>query len=79
VLEFAADANADIVRGLIAIMQRLFGGQRAADVLAFDVETFFRRIGLDQFITTQRRNGLGSLVAKLRQLAGDIAAKNRQQ
>jgi len=75
VLEFAADANADIVRGLIAIMQRLFSGQRADDVRAFDVEAFFRRIGLDQFITTQRRNGLGSLVAKLRQLATDIATK----
>lgn len=78
VLEFAADANADIVRGLIAIMQRLFSGQRAADVLGFDVEAFFRRIGLDQFITTQRRNGLGSLVGKLRQLAADIVASNRQ-
>ncbi len=78
VIEFAADANADIVRGLIAIMQRLFSGQPADAVLAFDIEAFFRRIGLDQFITTQRRNGLGSLTAKIRQLAADIAAENRK-
>lgn len=76
VLEFAADANADIVRGLIAILQRLFSGQRAADVLAFDVEGFFRRIGLDSFITTQRRNGLGSMVGRLRQIAADIVSRN---
>lgn len=73
-LEFAADANADIVRGLIALLQRLYGGQRAADVAAFDVEAFFRRIGLDQFITTQRRTGLAGMVVRLRQLAQEIAA-----
>jgi sulfur transfer protein SufE len=40
VLEFGADANSDIVRGLIAIMQRLYSGQRATDVLTFDTEAF---------------------------------------
>lgn len=72
-LEFLADANADIVRGLIAMMQKLFCGQRAADVLAFDIEGYFRRIGLDQFITSQRRNGLAGMTAKIRAFAGEIA------
>jgi cysteine desulfurase / selenocysteine lyase len=71
-LEFVADANADIVRGLIAILQRLYSGQRAADVLAFDVEGFFRRIGLDQFITSQRRNGLAGMVQRIRGMAEQI-------
>jgi cysteine desulfurase/selenocysteine lyase len=72
VLEFVADANADIVRGLIAILQRLYSGQRAADVLAFDVEGFFRRIGLDQFITSQRRNGLAGMIQRIRGMAQQI-------
>ena len=76
VLEFVADANADIVRGLIAILQRLYSGQRAADVLAFDVEGFFRRIGLDQFITSQRRNGLAGMVQRIRGMAEQI--RNQQ-
>jgi cysteine desulfurase/selenocysteine lyase len=66
VLEFVADANADIVRGLIAILQRLYSGQRVDEVLAFDIESFFRRIGLDQFITSQRRNGLAGMINRIR-------------
>jgi cysteine desulfurase/selenocysteine lyase len=66
VLEFVADANADIVRGLIAILQRLYSGQRVSEVLAFDIESFFRRIGLDQFITSQRRNGLAGMIERIR-------------
>ena len=72
VFEFVADADAEIVRGLIAILQQLYSGQRVRDILAFDIEAFFGRIGLDQFITSQRRNGLAGMVEKIRQLAGDI-------
>ena len=73
-IEFAADANADIVRGLIALLQRLYSGQRARDVLDFDIEGFFRRIGLDQFITTQRRTGLAGMIVRLRQAAEQVVA-----
>jgi cysteine desulfurase/selenocysteine lyase len=71
-VEFVADANADIVRGLIAILQRLYSGQRAQDILAFDVEAFFHRIGLDQFISSQRRNGLAGMVGKIREYAKQV-------
>jgi cysteine desulfurase / selenocysteine lyase len=76
-IQFAADANAEIVRGLIAILQKLFSGQRAADVLAFDVEAFFRRIELDQFITTQRRNGLAGMVQRIKAAAADLAGQKQ--
>ena len=69
VLEFIADANADIVRGLIAVLERIYSGQRADEVVAFDVERFFRRIGLDQFITSQRRNGLAGMVQRIKAMA----------
>jgi cysteine desulfurase/selenocysteine lyase len=75
ILEFVADADAEIVRGLIAILQRLYSGQRAHEILAFNIDTFFEKIGLDQFITSQRRNGLAGMVAKIRSLATDLAAK----
>ena len=73
-LEFVADADAHIVRGLIAIMQKLFSGQKSADILKFDVEAFFRRIGLDSFITTQRRNGLAGMVKRIRQFAQELSS-----
>ncbi len=78
VLEFAADANADIVRGLIAILQRLYSGQRASDVLAFDIDRFFHQIGLEQFISSQRRNGLAGMVARIRAAAEAVAAQPRE-
>ncbi len=74
VLEFVADSDAHIVRGLIGLLERLFSGQRAGDILAFDVEAFFVRIGLEQFITVQRRNGLAGMVKRIRALAGAIGS-----
>lgn len=72
--EFVADADAEIVRGLIALLQKLYSGQRAGDILKYDVEELFRQIELDQFITSQRRNGLAGMVGKIRQYATEIAS-----
>jgi cysteine desulfurase / selenocysteine lyase len=72
VLEFIADADAPIVRGLISVLQGLFSGQRTGEILAYDVEGFFRRIGLDSFISSQRRNGLAGMIYRLRQSAQAI-------
>jgi cysteine desulfurase/selenocysteine lyase len=71
-VEFVADANSAIVRGLIAVLQTLFAGQRAADVLSFDIAAFFDRIGLANFITGQRRNGLEGMVRRLREFAATM-------
>jgi cysteine desulfurase/selenocysteine lyase len=70
--EFAADSNAEIVRGLIAVLQQVFSGQSAQEVIDFDIESFFRKIGLDQFISTQRRSGLDGMIRRIRTLAQAI-------
>jgi cysteine desulfurase/selenocysteine lyase len=72
VVEFVADADAPIVRGLIALLESLYGGQSAAAILEYDVESFFRRIGLDAFISSQRRNGLSGMIQRIRQAAQSI-------
>jgi cysteine desulfurase/selenocysteine lyase len=71
--EFVADADADIVRGEIAILQKIYCGQRARDVVEFDIERFFNRIGLEHFLTAQRRTGLASMVRRIRADAAAIA------
>ncbi len=71
-IEFVADANAAIVRGEIAMLQKIFSGQKASDILAFDVEGFFRRIGLDQFLSSQRRSGMGAMVKRIRSMAQEL-------
>jgi cysteine desulfurase/selenocysteine lyase len=72
VVEFLADSDADLVRGLIAVLQRVFSGQPAAAVAAFDVEKFFHQLGLDQHLTLGRRNGLAAMVQRVRRFAADL-------
>ncbi len=74
IIEFLADSDADLVRGLIALLQRVFSGQKADDILAFDVEGFFARLGLDQHLTLGRRNGLAAMVQRLLCLAHVLTA-----
>ena len=69
VIEFLADSDANIVRGLIALLQQLYSGQQAAAILGFDADAFFARLGLDQHLSLSRRNGLASMVQRLRQMA----------
>jgi cysteine desulfurase/selenocysteine lyase len=71
-VELVADSDAHIVRGEIALLQKLFSGQRAAEVLKFDVDAFFNRIGLEHFLSAQRRNGLASMVQRIRAAAAAI-------
>jgi len=69
VIEFLADSDANIVRGLIALLQQIYSGQRARDLLDFDAEAFFASVGLDQHLSMSRRNGLAAMVQRLRQIA----------
>jgi cysteine desulfurase/selenocysteine lyase len=71
-LQFLADSDAHIVRGLIALLEKLFSGQKAREILAFDIESFFGRIGLEQFITVQRRNGLAGMVKRIKSIANEM-------
>ena len=73
VVEFLADSDADIVRGELALLQRLFSGQRADAVLAFDLPAFMQRIGLDKNLTQGRRNGLAEMVKRVQHFADDLA------
>ena len=71
VLTFAGDSDAHIVRGLIAILFRMFSGQSARTILDTDAVAFFQRIGLDDHLTPQRSNGLRSMVDRIRRDAED--------
>jgi cysteine desulfurase/selenocysteine lyase len=73
VVEFLASSDAEIVRGELALLQKVYSGQRAQDVLAFDVQGFFHRLGLDANLSMGRRNGLAEMVKRLRNFAGEVA------
>jgi cysteine desulfuration protein SufE len=65
-LRFRGDSDAHIVRGLIAIVLRLFSGRRPAEILAFDAPAAFETLGLKGALSQQRSNGLASMVARIR-------------
>ena len=73
-LRFRGDSDAHIVRGLIAILLRLFSGRRPREILAFDAKAAFDRLGLSGALSAQRSNGLASMVARIRRDAETAAA-----
>jgi cysteine desulfurase/selenocysteine lyase len=72
ILEFLASSDAEIVRGELSLLQKVYSGQRAGDVLAFDVHAFFGRLGLDQHLSMGRRNGLAEMVKRVRAYAAEL-------
>lgn len=65
-LTFRGDSDAHIVRGLIAILLRLYSGGTPAEILAFDAKAAFDTLGLSGALSSQRSNGLASMVARIR-------------
>ena len=68
-LDFLADSDAEIVKGLIAILQHVFSGQRAGDILAFDIEKLLRRLNFQNLISVQRRSGVEAMITRIKSLA----------
>ncbi|MDB5451960.1 MAG: SufE protein involved in Fe-S center assembly [Caulobacteraceae bacterium] len=65
-LEFRGDSDAHIVKGLIAILLRLYSGRRPEEILAFDANAAFAKLGLAGALSAQRSNGLAAMVARIR-------------
>ena len=70
VFHFSADSDAHIVRGLVAILDKAYQGQRVEDLAGIDIEGVFTRIGLDQNLSPNRRSGFFSMVEQVRAIGG---------
>lgn len=65
-LNFRGDSDAHIVRGLIAVLLRLYSGRLPKDILAFDAKAGFARLGFSSALSSQRSNGLAAMVERIR-------------
>ena len=74
-LELRGDSDAHIVKGLIALLFKLYAGRTPREILALDVQSVFERLGLESHITLNRRNGFYAMVERIRALAEDAAAQ----
>lgn len=61
-LSLLADSDAQIVKGLIAVLVAIFAGKTREEIAGIDVEKTFGSLGLDQHLSPNRRNGFFSMV-----------------
>ena len=62
---FAADSDALIVKGLLAITLRVFSGRTKEQILNINFRKLFDKLGLAGHLTASRSNGLFSVVKKI--------------
>ena len=68
-LIFRADSDAQIPRGLIAVLLRLYSGRTPEEIRATDPQVAVQRLKLESMLTSQRANGLASMVERIRREA----------
>jgi len=69
VLRFRGESDAFIVKGLIAVLVRLLDGLPITEIQEFSIRDTLHRLGLDEALSSQRTNGLISMVERLKQAA----------
>ena len=72
-LRFIADSDAHIVRGLIAMLLVAYDGKTSNEIMGFDADRLFSRLGLDGHLSPNRRNGLSAMVARINSEASRAA------
>ncbi len=75
-IQFTADSNTAITKGLVSLLIRIFSGQRPEAILAADLN-FMKRIGMERFIGTQRSNGFAAMIKQMKLYA--LAFKTQPQ
>ncbi len=66
ILRFRGDSDAFIVKGLIAILIRLLNDLSYADIQDFSIRDTLNQLGLNEALSSQRTNGLMSMVERLK-------------
>ncbi|MCG3181951.1 MAG: Cysteine desulfuration protein SufE [Phycisphaerae bacterium] len=69
VIEFDADSDSHIVRGLLAILHAAYNGRTPCEIREFDVEQSLSGLGLQSHLSPTRRNGLHEMVRRVKALA----------
>lgn len=67
-LRIKADSDAFIVKGLIALLLRLYANRKPADIVA-NPPAVFEEIGLGKHLSPTRANGLHAMIKRIHQIA----------
>lgn len=73
-LEFRAEAEGPLVRGLVAVLLMPFQGKSPDEVLATDPYPFIRRLGLDSALSAKRQAGMEAFLERVKVIAAGFCA-----
>lgn len=68
-LVFRAESDAQIPQGLIAVLLKLYSSRLPAEIMALDPQVAVDRLKLGSMLTSQRANGLASMIERIRREA----------
>ena len=72
VMSILADSDSIIVKGLIVLLLAFYHGKTASEIAESDVSDYLKKLGLNQHLSPQRRNGLFSMIKRLKLTAASI-------
>ena len=64
-VEFSADSDAIITKGIVSLLIRTFSNQRPEDIINASLD-FIDDIGLRQHLSPNRANGLNNMIKKIK-------------
>lgn len=68
-IEFQADSEARIIRGLLALVTEIFNNKTPDEILNKDIEKLFTDLELEKHLSPSRGNGLRAVVNKIYKIA----------
>ena len=69
IFHFKGDSDAILVKGIISIVLLVYNDKTAAEIKNIDVTKIFVKLGLEENLTPSRRNGMLSMVEKIKHYA----------
>ncbi len=69
---FEGTSDAIIVKGIIAVILIIYSNKSAKEIKEIEVENIFAKLGLGEHLSPSRRNGLVSMVEKIRFYADNL-------
>lgn len=77
IMSFAVDSDALIVRGLLSILMMMFNGKSIDYIMSFDANETFDELGFLSKLSPNRRNGLVSVIGRVKEEARLAVAEAR--
>ena len=72
---FAADSDAIITRGLVALLVKVFDGQTPAAIAGASMD-FLEEIGMNEHLSSTRKNGLAAMIDRIKDYATQLLSND---